>query len=720
MAFDGIPDDDIWNIDFAELEFTKEIARGSFGKVYKGTYLGVDVAIKQILRHNDPAYMKYIEREISVLKGVRHPFIVGFSGVCLHDTGLYIVTEYVDGGDVRNLLKGGNVPWSRRIQVASDLAKAMFYLHSKKIIHRDLKAKNLLIGTDGRLRLCDFGFARLSEFRIKRGMTICGTPGFVAPEIMMGDDYYEACDVFSYGNVLAELITLARPGKDFWIRTPDNKFQLNFDELKQIAPRECPDKFLTLCLQCCAYNPPDRPDFAYITKLMKELDTGLPAESPRASNRVSSTFQLPEPPTRRLTQIDVAPASEQASILHNISMTRMKLSSGDERISEKHLKKMITRAINPDIFDSEYLQDVLLTYPCFTSPQDVLNTIIERFTSAALESFSPNLNGEQSLKKQQLMGIRIIVFLNTWIEKYPDDFSEEGMSELILAFDTLAASADAMKEPFSIAQSLEKGRVKNVPSGPPILPRGEGKPLDPNQVLNPSLLATDLARQITLIDFSLYRQIKEREYLKESWKTLAFSNIRNMQQHRDELTRWAATCIVKLDTVESRANMISKFIDVAQQCLNLRNFSGFFAVMKAVMHPSVERLSHSWKLVKPHVLQTLKSFQVICSKEEHYKNYKAKQEASMPPCIPFLEVHLEEISYIDSYNPDIGKGGIINFTKHRKIARLIRSVDQYKTSSYTDLITNEAIQSLLLNTTPFDEDNLQKRSLNCERPASFG
>ncbi len=66
--YEGIPDDDIWNIDYNELEFTKEIARGSFGKVYKGTYLGVDVAIKLILRHDDPTYMKYIEREISVLK----------------------------------------------------------------------------------------------------------------------------------------------------------------------------------------------------------------------------------------------------------------------------------------------------------------------------------------------------------------------------------------------------------------------------------------------------------------------------------------------------------------------------------------------------------------------------------------------------------------------------------------------------------------------------
>jgi len=104
-GYEGIPDDDIWNINYSDMNIGEELAKGSFGKVYKGSYLGVEVAIKQIFRHNDPAYMKYIEREISVLKGVRHPFIVGFCGVCLHDTGLYIVTEFIDGGDVRSLLK---------------------------------------------------------------------------------------------------------------------------------------------------------------------------------------------------------------------------------------------------------------------------------------------------------------------------------------------------------------------------------------------------------------------------------------------------------------------------------------------------------------------------------------------------------------------------------------------------------------------------------------
>jgi LIM domain kinase 1 len=125
----------------------------------------------------------------------------------------------------------------------------MHYLHSKKIIHRDLKSKNLLIGIDGHIRLCDFGFARLSEFANTRAMTICGTPGFVAPEIMLGLEYDFSCDIFSFGNVVAELITLQRPSREFWNRTADDNYQLDYDELRRIAPKDTPKKLLDLCLR---------------------------------------------------------------------------------------------------------------------------------------------------------------------------------------------------------------------------------------------------------------------------------------------------------------------------------------------------------------------------------------------------------------------------------------------------------------------------------------
>jgi len=96
------------------------------------------------------------------------------------------------------------------------------------------------------LRLCDFGFSRISDFRSKRAMTICGTPGFVAPEVMLGNDYDSSCDVFSYGNVLAELITLLRPGKDFWPRVADDAYQMDLHELRKFTAPECPEKFFDL------------------------------------------------------------------------------------------------------------------------------------------------------------------------------------------------------------------------------------------------------------------------------------------------------------------------------------------------------------------------------------------------------------------------------------------------------------------------------------------
>lgn len=72
-------------------------------------------------------------------------------------------------------------------------------------------------------------------------MTICGTPGFVAPEIMLGYDYDNKCDIFSYGNVLAELITFQRPGKDFWVRNAETKYIMNLDELKELQKKFSPD-----------------------------------------------------------------------------------------------------------------------------------------------------------------------------------------------------------------------------------------------------------------------------------------------------------------------------------------------------------------------------------------------------------------------------------------------------------------------------------------------
>mmetsp|Transcript_15855 Transcript_15855/g.22078 ORF Transcript_15855/g.22078 Transcript_15855/m.22078 type:complete len:744 (-) Transcript_15855:72-2303(-) len=737
--YEGIPDEDIWSIDFADLEFQKEIARGSFGKVYKGSYLGVDVAIKQIIRHNDPAYIKYVEREISVLKGIRHPFIVGFCGVCLHESGLYIVTEFVDGGDVRSIMKKQILPWSKRIQIAHDLAKAMFYLHSKKIIHRDLKSKNLLMGGDGRVRLCDFGFARLSEFRFRRSMTICGTPGFVAPEVMMGEDYDYKCDLFSFGNVIAELITLKRPGKDFWERMADDGYQLKLEELRALAPSDCPEKFLDLAFQCCAYNPQERPDFNLVIKALKPLEAEYVAKEkgqqqtsdlsktpPSRKNGILSSHRLTvsndnNQITKALEQMKV---NEQEitdqSYLQTISADKIELTTSEIIIAEKHLAKMLARATNPDYHDAEYAQDLLLCYPMFTKPTTLLSLLIHRFSTG--ESFHVTPDDRKSLppnpsdiaKRQQLVQIRIIVFLNTWIEKYWEDFLEPGMAELVQSFDSLTVHD---KEPFSIEKKLQ-AKKQSLGNSMDRRVSTLKKNLDPNYLIN--VPAIQIAKQMALLDYNTFKMVKPREYLKEAWKKRSDSNVKALLARGKHYSRFVATCVVKTETKENRIAIINKFLDVAQNCLNYKDYNAFFAVMQGLSHPSVDRLSQTWQGLKQQTLQLYKGFQQLVSKDEHYKAYKQKQETSLAPSIPCLDVFLEEIAYVDSFNQDVGKGGIINFSKHRKMARMIRNIEQYGSAPYpSDVTPNDSIQDFILNTLLLDDDALQKKSLLIEQPSSF-
>jgi len=154
--------------------------------------------------------------------------------------------------------------------------------------------------------------------------------------------------------------------------------------------------------------------------------------------------------------------------------------------------------------------------------------------------------------------------------------------------------------------------------------------------------------------------------------------------------------------------------------LSLKNFNGIFAIMSGLQHPSVERLSQTWSGLRPQVKEQLKALKQLTSKDDHFKTYREKLEASVPPCVPHLDIFLEELSYIDSFNPDIGKGGVINFAKHRRLARIIRTLEQYSAASYSDVTPLQSIIDFLLHSSVLDDDNLQKLSLNCEPPSNFG
>lgn len=270
------PGDNPWDVNFEDLENLRDLSSGNFGKVFRGSYFGTEVAVKKLLDVDDEFMHKYIEREMAILKSLRHPNIVQFMGLSKHHNDYFIVTEFIPGGDLRHLLKDvqKDVSWKVRAKMALDTAQALTYLHSKGLIHRDLKSHNLLV-ENGKIKLCDFGFSR----RVGDGaepMTLCGTDEWMAPEVMLGEKYDARADVFSFGMVITELVTRQKPAK----RSPGRKFAFDADAFRAQVPKGCPPEFVSIAIDCTQWDALQRPQSKDIMERLKTLHGAMPDDPP--------------------------------------------------------------------------------------------------------------------------------------------------------------------------------------------------------------------------------------------------------------------------------------------------------------------------------------------------------------------------------------------------------------------------------------------------------
>jgi len=268
-----------WKLPYADLKFTKKIGKGNFGEVYDGEYLGTRVAIKKLYFVDDDFMQKYIEREMDTLTGLAHPNIVQLIGLCIETDDMYIVTEFVSGGDLRSKLKelSLDIDWPTRLAIARDIALAMNYLHSKNIMHRDLKSHNLLVAEGWKIKVCDFGLARSAPNDGDRNlMTIVGTNEWMAPEVAIGENYALSADVFSYGMVLFEIITREKPPQ----RKLKDMYAFNSEEHKPSIPPDTPEEFWKLLMDCTSHSPDERPTFKDVVKRLLQMIKDIPAPAP--------------------------------------------------------------------------------------------------------------------------------------------------------------------------------------------------------------------------------------------------------------------------------------------------------------------------------------------------------------------------------------------------------------------------------------------------------
>jgi len=224
---------------FNDFDLRATVGTGTFGRVrvvkVKGSKDRTPLALK-IMKKSEVIRLKQVEHikaETGILSQIEHPFIVNLLATFQDESRLFLLLEFINGGELFSHLRNeGRLPDADAKFYAGEIVLAFAYLHSKNIIYRDLKPENLLIDSEGHIKITDFGFAKVVE---DRTWTLCGTPEYLAPEIIQSKGHGRAVDWWALGILIFEMLAGYPP---FYDENPFGIYQ------KVLAGRiDCPKHF---------------------------------------------------------------------------------------------------------------------------------------------------------------------------------------------------------------------------------------------------------------------------------------------------------------------------------------------------------------------------------------------------------------------------------------------------------------------------------------------
>ena len=316
-----------WLIKSDEVQIIKKIGSGSFGVVYYGKLREVtEIAIKvtnpssiSSSSNETNQILEEFSRELTIWSSLKHPNIVLFIGACIDPTNssILIVSEFMHNGTLNDIFqkKKISLDWKTKLKITSQIASAMSYLHSRSppLLHRDLKGANILLSKEMVAKVGDFGMAKIMASKdVAETHTIAGTPYWMSPEVIKGERYGAAADVYSFAiimwQILAEkpnpyeedifkvqykvvqgarpCIPLLQDSLEFHLNKSGQKFRSKKEKNVQISQEFKPlmplddsealeksiGKYIDLMQVCWDQDPKNRPSFREITTKIEELD----------------------------------------------------------------------------------------------------------------------------------------------------------------------------------------------------------------------------------------------------------------------------------------------------------------------------------------------------------------------------------------------------------------------------------------------------------------
>ncbi|XP_062187729.1 cysteine-rich receptor-like protein kinase 6 [Phragmites australis] len=279
----------------------KKLGEGGFGAVYKGILPnGQEIAVKRLSQSSRQG-IKELKTELVLVAKLQHRNLVRLVGVCLEEHEKLLVYEYMPNKSLDTFLfdpdKSNELDWQRRFMIVNGIARGLQYLHEEsrlKIVHRDLKASNVLLDSEFNPKISDFGLARLFGNDQSRDVTnrVVGTYGYMAPEYAMRGHYSIKSDVFSFGVLILEIVAGRRNCGSYDSEQYDHLLSSVWEHWTMGTVAEIMDSSLSshssadqmlkcihIGLLCVQHNPADRPMMSTVNRMLSSSTVPLQAPS---------------------------------------------------------------------------------------------------------------------------------------------------------------------------------------------------------------------------------------------------------------------------------------------------------------------------------------------------------------------------------------------------------------------------------------------------------
>lgn len=305
-----------------------EIGRGAMGTVYLSfdPVLARNLALKELAL---PEGVPQSEREYKVRRFLRearaagrlsHPSIVTVHDITEDGGKYYIAMEYLEGETLRHLISNGPVPVEKAVDIAGQICDALHYAHDHDVVHRDVKPDNIFILKDGRVKITDFGIARiLTDTTMTRAGAVIGSPGYMSPEQVMGGKIDRRTDIFALGAIIYEMLTAKNPFAGETITTIMYKIINEEPPALSSLPGQFSEGLDRVIKKAIAKEPGER--FASADELKKELleatsGKGTAEEAPSVPiSAIAAATPPPAPASTKPTVVAERPTKQGTSRL---------------------------------------------------------------------------------------------------------------------------------------------------------------------------------------------------------------------------------------------------------------------------------------------------------------------------------------------------------------------------------------------------------------------